>query len=193
MMLIFRKQFGLPLPSLQSKGFHCPGCKIALDDHGIHLLNCSKISPKAFADNFNRTITHDSTADKIVEILGHKFYHCKARPDGEHTCPILEDGATGRLDIKWVKRGDQGGGTVLADLTIVNPITAGVLLGKPITRGGTLSVARKKKNVKYQNPVSTGLQDTEFKALPFTVYGQFGYIFLGQLIFNIRYAYTIRL
>ncbi len=38
--------------------------------------------------------------------------------------PTLKDRSTDRLDLTYVKRGDEGGRTVLADITIVNPISA---------------------------------------------------------------------
>ena len=176
MLLLYRRQFGLPLATLQSQASLCPGCKEKLDVYGIHLLNCKHISTKDSSDTYNRTIIHDSMGDRVAQICGNKFYSCQTKPSGSQFQPILKNKATGRLDIKYVKRGDEGGKTVLADITIVNPISAAILTGtESFVKGKAIEMARCKKHAKYDDPIAIHLDDKDFIPLPFTVYGCFGH------------------
>ncbi len=115
MLILYRRQFGLPLATLQSQASLCPGCKETLDVYGIHLLNCKHISTKDSSDthSYNRTIIHDSLGDRVVQLSVAIQVFCmpQVKPSGALFQPTLTDGSTGRLDLKYVKRGDEGGKT----------------------------------------------------------------------------------
>ncbi len=54
----FLQDVWIPLPGVTAGSQQCPGCKAPIDEYGVHLLNCRKISTKATPDPFSRQMLH---------------------------------------------------------------------------------------------------------------------------------------
>jgi hypothetical protein len=175
MLILFSKQFAFPIPGIapgRAQGsVYCPGCKALLDEYGIHLLNCHKISTKSTPDPFSKNLLHNSLADKLVEIASHKFYCVGTNPKGERNCPILADGKTrGHLDLQFDLR-DGSNTRILGDVSVGNPL-AEQPRGAPPKKRNVIDEIRAKKNTKYRIPITSQHPLNRLAVYAFTMYGQ---------------------
>ena len=180
MHIIFCKQFGLPLPGLQSGKILCPakGCKTSLDEYGVHLLNCKGIATKKKSDQYNKQQLHEDMTLALYNLVSNKFSMVKRNPTGNAYRPMLikPDGKQvyGRMDMKH--EDNNGGKTVLWDVSVGNPLGVDTVRGVCVRGKGseTLNSIRTKKNTKYRKAIEEQLYDMELRVAPFTMYGQMG-------------------
>ena len=177
-LVTFCKMFGFPLPGIMAGSQYCPGCKAPIDEYGVHLLNCSKISTKDTPDPFSRQMLHNTLAEKICEIASHKFYNVGTNPKGARNCPTLNDGKTkGRLDLQYDPR-DSSLNRILGDVSVGNPLSSDQR--GTITKRDAISDIRAQKNNKYRKPIET-LPNTQLVVFAFTHYGQMSHEVLNLL------------
>jgi len=173
--LTWCKQFGLPLPGIKYGSYLCPGCKAPIDDYGVHLLNCPKISTKTTAEPYSKHLLHNHIAEKLCAIASNKFYCVGTNPRGERNCPLLEDGKTiGRLDLQF----DQRDGSMirtLGDVSVGNPLSEKKMSGEVPSLRDAISDIRADKNKKYRKPIASLAKfgQTQLAVYAFTSYGLF--------------------
>jgi len=170
--VLFRLHFGLPLPGLNGVSVSCPGkCAAHLDPYGAHLINCMNISTRKAPDTYNKQTLHSNVVSAFSKVVSGKHGNVQYDPTGTVNRPTLSDGTCGRLDMKYVV--GETGRSVLVDVSIGNPLDADVFHGVCDKNKGSkcLNAIRTGKNNKYQNAIKTKLVDTDFKAVPFNIYG----------------------